>query len=622
MSIICAGGETINAAARNVLHRSELCRGLTDSEIGQIAEAVRTVTIPAGEIICRQGDAGGTMYILVAGRAKVVAERDGEEFRLLDYRGRGAHFGEMAVLTDGLRTATVSAVVDTELLELDREQFDRLLGTVPGFAANLSRSLGSRLRWETSRKQRRHEPTVIGLVNSTLRTQGLIRPLAEALIASGDSVEVLTDRPELWPTNGDYQVERLSTSQRVDDKVRALHEQLGSVIECHDRVLVDVTQTGLDNELPKLLAPCEEIWWLIEPRFQATSLNNLRRLLTIDPRVATRLRLVWILTEGEQLSTTLPPGFDSLAGDFKVVLGDVGSAPTRHQRLGVERLTRHLRGARIGLALGGGGARGMAHLGVLRGLERAGISFDLMAGTSSGALVGLSYAGGWSPQEAIDAFTDALTPPAMVRALPGGNRLYMWTMFRIGAWDRKLRKFLGDARLENLQIPLNTIAVDLITGRQVIRDRGDAIHAVLESINVPGVARPILRDGMALVDGGVLNNLPADVLVDRGASFVVGIDVATRMPMNFGGNQPGTPTERMRRGGALETLFRVNEVQAYGVTAMRHSAVDLMITPDTSAFEFADFCRARELADAGEAAAEAAIPQLKQMLSELRRRPA
>jgi predicted acylesterase/phospholipase RssA len=80
--------------------------------------------------------------------------------------------------------------------------------------------------------------------------------------------------------------------------------------------------------------------------------------------------------------------------------------------------------------------------------------------------------------------------------------------------------------------------------------------------------------------------------------------------------------EQMRRGGALETLFRVNEVQAYGVTAMRHSAVDLMITPDTSAFEFADFCRARELADAGEAAAEAAIPELKRMLSELNRRPA
>lgn len=622
MSIICAGGETINESSLNVLRRSELCRGLTETEIGQIAEAVRTVVAPAGEVICRQGDAGGSMYILVAGRAKVVAERDGEEVRLLDYLGRGAHFGEMAVLTDGVRTATVVAIVDSELLELNREQFDRLLVTAPGFAANLSRSLGTRLRWETSRKQRRHEPTVIGVVNSTLRTQGLIGPLAEALVASGDSVEVLTDRPEIWPTGGEYGVERLANSTRGDDKVRALHEHISGVIECNDRVLVDVTQSGFDSELPKLLAPCEEIWWLVEPRFQTTSLSNLKKLLVSDPRIASRLRLVWILTDGEILSVSLPPELEALSGDFKVVLGDVGAPPTRHQRLGIERLARHLRGTRIGLALGGGGARGMAHLGVLRGLERAGISFDLMAGTSSGALVGLSYAGGWSPQEAVDAFTEALTPPAVVRAMPGGNRLYMWTMFRMGAWDRKLRKFLGDARLEQLQIPLNTITVDLITGRQVIRDRGDAIHAVLESINVPGVSRPILRDGMALVDGGVLNNLPADVLVDRGASFVVGIDVATRMPMNFGGNQPGTPTEKLRRGGALETLFRVNEVQAYGVTSMRHSAVDLMITPDTSAFEFADFCRARELADAGEAAAEAAIPQLKQMLSELKRRPA
>ena len=141
------------------------------------------------------------------------------------------------------------------------------------------------------------------------------------------------------------------------------------------------------------------------------------------------------------------------------------------------------------------------------------------------------------------------------------------------------------------------MAVDLVSGKQVIRDRGDAVRAVVESINVPMISRPILADGMALVDGGVLNNLPADVLAERGASFVIGIDVATRMPARYGRNEPGMSTDRMRRAGPLETLFRVNEVQAYGITALRTGAVDVMITPDTSAFEFADFANARELAD-------------------------
>ncbi|MBI2827430.1 MAG: cyclic nucleotide-binding domain-containing protein [Planctomycetia bacterium] len=621
MSIICAGGEAINEVSLHVLRRSDLCRGLKAAEVQQIADAVRPIRAPAGQVICRQGDTGDTMYVLVRGRVKVAVERGGETYRLLDYLGRGEHFGEMAVLTDGLRTATVSAVVDTDLLELNREQFDRLLQVVPGFAANLSRSLGFRLRWETSRRQRRHEPVVIGLVNSTLRTQALVRPLARALVDHGDSIEVLTDRPDGWPSEGNYLVERIPETLSGDDKVRTVQERLQQVIEHHDRVLVDLTQAGLEGDLPRLLAPCEEIWWLVEPRFYATSCRNLRKLIAADPRLAGRVRLVWILTEGEPFAPPQPADLGIAGPDFKVVLGEPHQAASRHERQGVERLVRHLRGTQIGLALGGGGARGLAHLGALRALERAGISFDLMAGTSSGALTGLAYAGGWSPQEALDAFKEALTPPRWLRAMPGADRLYLWTMFRIGAWDGKLRYFFRDATLEQLQIPFTTVTVDLVTGKQVIRDRGDAIHAVLESINVPMVARPILRDGMALVDGGVLNNLPADIVVERGASFVVGIDVATKMPARYGRNVPGMATAKMRRAGPLETLLRVNEVQAYGITALRTGAVDLMITPDTSAFEFAEFSRAYELADVGEAAAEAMIPQLKQMLSELRGGP-
>ncbi len=618
MSIIRGGGKPIDELSLQVLRRSGLCRGLNAAHINLIAEAVRPITVAVGEVVCRQGEEGDTMYVLVRGRAMVVVERDGEPYRLLDYLGRGEHFGEMAVLTDGQRTATVSALVDTDLLELDREQFDRLLNTVPGLAANLSRALGFRLRWQNSRRQRRHEPAIVGLVNSTFRTQGLIRPLAQALVDQGDRLEVLTDRPELWPTSGDYQIERVPTDVHGEDRARRVHERLHTVIEDHDRVLLDLTQAGLENELPRLLAPCEEIWWLVEPRFAATSLSNLRRLLAAEPRLAGRVRLVWILEENQPFAPQQPDDLKIEERNFKVVLGEPDAVPCRHQVQGIDRLARHLRGTRIGLALGGGGARGLAHLGVLRALERAGIGFDLIAGTSSGALMGVAYAGGWSPDEALESFAHALTPPSWVRSLPGGDRLYMWTMFRIGAWDGKLRHFLGDARLEQLLMPLSTVAVDLVGGRQVIRDRGDAIHAVLESINVPMVSRPILRDGMALIDGGILNNLPADVLVERGASFIVGVDVATKMPLAFGGNHADTPAGQMRRAGPLETLFRVNEVQAYGITALRTSAVDVMITPDTSAFEFAEFSRAAELAEVGEAAAELVIPQLTQMLRELR----
>lgn len=611
------GGSEIDEFSYQILRRSELCRGLSADEVRLIAAAVRERSVPAGEVVCRQGDSGESMFVVTRGRVKVAVERGGETYRLLDYLGRGEHFGEMAVLTGGLRTATVAALVDTQLWELDREHFDRLLARVPGFAANLSRSLGYRLHWETSRRERRHQPALVALVNSTLRTQGLIRPLAKALVEQGDSIEVLTDRAEKWPSDGAYLIERIPTNLPLPEKAVAVHERLNQVLEHHDRVLLELTQAHVEDELPRLLAPCEEIWWLVEPRFMSSSCQNLRKMLQAEPRLASRVRLVWILPEGEPFAPIRPEGLGIGELDFKVVLCNNPQQPVRQQQHGIWRLVRHLRGTRIGLALGGGGARGLAHLGVLRALERAGIAFDLLAGTSSGALMGMSYAGGWSPDEAIEAFSEALTPGRFWRAMPGGIRWYLWTMFRMGAWDQKMRPFLGDAKFEQLQVPFATVSVDLVSGKQVVRDRGDTIHAVLESINVPIISRPILRDGMALVDGGVLNNLPGDILPERGAALVVGVDVASRLPKSFGKNTAETPTSAMRRAGPLETLLRVTEVQAYGITALRTEGVDLMITPDTSAFEFADFTRAKELAEVGEAAAEQSLPQLKQMLADL-----
>lgn len=263
----------------------------------------------------------------------------------------------------------------------------------------------------------------------------------------------------------------------------------------------------------------------------------------------------------------------------------------------------------------------MAHLGVLRALDRAGIDFDLVAGTSCGALMGLSYAGGWEPQRALEEFNAALTPNWFLRHMPGGHHWYLWYMFRTGAWDRMLRPYVGQAQLQQFLIPLFTVACDLVSGQAIVRERGDAVNAVLESINFPPIARPILRDGMALIDGGVLNNVPADILPPRGADLIVGVDVTAKLRQRFARNTPGTNTEAMRRPGLVETLWRVTEVQDYNISSLRTSSfVDLMICPDTSGFDFVDFSQGIPLAEVGEAAAEEAIPQLKQMLEDLEKK--
>ncbi|HWB13036.1 MAG TPA: cyclic nucleotide-binding and patatin-like phospholipase domain-containing protein [Pirellulales bacterium] len=567
--------------------------------------------VAAGQVAMKQGEAGRSMFLVLNGRVRVTLEGDRGPPRLLAYLGPGEHFGDMVLLGGGLRAATVTAVVDTELLELDQEQFNQLVLDVPAFSANLGRTLVQRLRQEMTRRRRRERPTVIGLVNTSARTQSLTGHLAAALLAKGESIEVLTDRADGDPPGSPgYLVERLPTGLPAHERARLVRERIHQVAQHHHRTLLDVTQAGSPVELAELLAPCEEVWWLCESRFVEGAADRLREVAAAAPDLAARTHWVWILRKDERFSPLLSE-LPIVPPDFKVTFDDDPQRTSRRQRHAIDRLVRHLRGTRLGLALGGGAARGLAHLGALKALDREGIHFDLVAGTSSGALMGMAYCGGWRPDVAIEELKRVLTPAKFFRALPGGVRWYLWSNFRRSAWETMLRPYLGKTCLEQLPIPLSVLAIDLIQGVEVVRDRGDAINALMETINLPYLSRPIMRDGMALVDGGVLNNLPGDILPERGADFVVGIDVVAKLPPGFGG------PEGRKQPRILETLLRVTEVQAFGTAALRANSIDLLITPDTSAYEFADFSRAKELAELGEKAAIEVLPQLKQRLAEL-----
>ena len=125
---------------------------------------------------------------------------------------------------------------------------------------------------------------------------------------------------------------------------------------------------------------------------------------------------------------------------------------------------------------------------------------------------------------------------------------------------------------------------------------------------------------MALVDGGVLNNLPADVLTESGADFVIGVDVSSHVRNEFAGNCPDTPTIKMRNVGSLDTLFRIFESQAHNIGKLRNRAVDFWIKPDTSNFGLAEFHRTSEIAAVGRVAAQDSAAELKLRLAELEKR--
>ena len=172
---------------------------------------------------------------------------------------------------------------------------------------------------------------------------------------------------------------------------------------------------------------------------------------------------------------------------------------------------------RIGLCLGGGGARGFAHIGAIKAMEEAGIGFDLCVGTSVGALIGSLVCGGMSADQMF-AFGEALD----MRSIRSGSLLFSKDTDGI---QNVVRGLLGDVDIEDLKKQFTAVATDLVTGKEVLLDSGNLAKSVAASCCVPHVFKPVIMDDMHLVDGGLVNNIPADVCRVMGADYVITVDV-------------------------------------------------------------------------------------------------
>lgn len=257
----------------------------------------------------------------------------------------------------------------------------------------------------------------------------------------------------------------------------------------------------------------------------------------------------------------------------------------------------------VGLALGGGGVKGMAHVGVLSALAARGARFDRVAGTSVGALVGAFYAAGFSPEAMHRLFSEVPLSALF------GLRLDGRALVDVGPMGAFLREQLADARIEDLPVPLTVVCTDLATGERVCLERGDLVDAVMASSAVPGVFAPVRLDGRVLVDGGLSSNLPVGVLRERGCARVVAVRL-------FGpGGAPHAHPSRMSAwahrlaaasGGALDpaaevphvlaTIARSVDILMAGLESatLETAAPDVLVAPDVARIGFLDVTESRE----------------------------
>lgn len=257
----------------------------------------------------------------------------------------------------------------------------------------------------------------------------------------------------------------------------------------------------------------------------------------------------------------------------------------------VSSLKHGLGEKKVGLALGGGAARGIAHVGVLKVLEEHGIEISYVAGTSAGSLIGALYCSGRQWREIRDIVGDVnwgnLVQPALFSmGLVNPSRL-----------EKLLDRLISNNTFEELAIPLSVVAVDLLTGELHIFREGSVARAVRASSSIPGIFSPLDWEGKVLVDGGVKNNVPADIVKEMGADIVIAVDV------NANAIKPEGP----------ENVF---DVMMYSMRILLDDEqriaenADFLIRPDLEGFSYYNLKNAEALIDRGEAAAREQIGKI------------
>ncbi|MET0419655.1 MAG: patatin-like phospholipase family protein [Actinoplanes sp.] len=249
----------------------------------------------------------------------------------------------------------------------------------------------------------------------------------------------------------------------------------------------------------------------------------------------------------------------------------------------------------IGLALGGGAVRGAAHVGVLDVLDRAGLKPAVLTGTSAGALIGALYAAGTSPTE-ISKLAHTLRWARLVR--PARTRKALFDTTRLGAF---IDEVLGGRTFADLDLPFAAVACDLTTGERVVMRDGPVSTAVLASAAIPGVFPPVDRDDQMLVDGSLVDIVPAGLARDLGADIVVGVDVSGPLP-------------RRRPSTLLHVMVAVSALQP-GSHDRPGEKADLVLAPEVDEYAFWELSRIEEFEEAGRKAAEKALPLLRSLIA-------
>jgi predicted acylesterase/phospholipase RssA/CRP-like cAMP-binding protein len=506
--------EQLAVEAADRLDRNTLVLLLADlldlddaSLLATAAQLVPLRRVPAGTVLLREGDPGDLAMLVVAGRLAVDrAGPDGPE--RLARLGRGQIVGEAALLTGRPRSATVTAVRDTVVAEIARETFLELASAEPRMLLAVMRQVVERASRPVGLDRHAVSTVALASVSPRVNTRVLSTRFVTTLSAFGPVgllTPALVDRALEAPGLGMSEPEDPGAARVA----ALLHEH-----EQANELLVLEAGPQADGWSRRAARAADRFVVVLSGSPDAAEVAAARALLADVPHGTTTIAVLDHAADVERPRGTAALR-DELGVDDVLHVRD-GSAAD------LGRVARLVASRGVALVLGGGGARGFAHLGVQRALAELGVPVDLVVGSSIGAPLAGAIGCGVEHAELVPVatrlFDNLLDYTLPVVSLIKGERIAASIEWQFGDWD-----------FEDTWIPFRCVTTNLTTSRSEVHASGPIAPMVRASVAIPGVMPPVPRGDDLLVDGGLLDNLPVDVAAKDGrCSTIIAVDVAPR----------------------------------------------------------------------------------------------
>ena len=470
----------------------------------QLKQNAQWKVLKRGEYLFHQGDEPDGAYILASGVLAVTIRQEDRE-REIARVNHGEIVGELALVNDAKRSANIVALRECELFRLSPTEFNHIAEKYPRVILNVYRTISDRFRERTSSYEYRPKQSNIAII--TLKPNSSLTRLSDEIFNSLlqlDSAEYLTS------DSVDNHLGRTGIANigRNEPGSISLMQWLNGR-ESRSRFIVYRADDEWSQWTMRCISQADRVIVLAD--------NNELPDFTEFKNHLTKAGQNWSLV-------LLHPGDTVRPRNVTLWRTESGASEIFHVRQNnsddLERLTRILAGRAIGVVFGGGGARGFAHLGVLRAFEELGIKIDMIGGTSIGAPIAGMVAQGRTASEclqlSVKAFSSLIDMTIPFTSMISGKRI-----------SRTIAEHTADWDIEDYWIPYFCVSTNLTTAKQVVHRNGNSASAIRSSVSIPGILPPVPVNGELLVDGGVLNNVPINIMREINPSgTVLAFDVA------------------------------------------------------------------------------------------------